>query len=61
MSAAIGDNITVHQSGATKSRHATVVDIRDPQTKNPTYLVEWADNGHRQLVVLGPGSTIEKH
>ena len=25
-----------------------------------TYLVEWADDGHRQLVQLSPGSHLEK-
>lgn len=59
MKAQIGDRIAIHQTQV-DVREATVIDIRDPESAQPTYLVEWADNGHRQLVALGPGSKIEK-
>lgn len=60
MEATIGDRIAVIVDSYNKPREATVIDIREPSAdNNPTYLVEWADNGHRQLVALGPGARIE--
>jgi len=58
--AGIGDRIAVVLDNGTKNqREARIIDIRD-SAGGETYLVEWADNGHRQLVELGPGSRIEK-
>lgn len=59
MDTKIGDRIAV-DSGSEKQREAIIVDIRDTNTDAPTYLVEWADNGHRQLVAVGPGVSIER-
>ena len=61
MQAAIGDRVAVIiESSDDAPREATVIDIRDSTEGSHSYLVEWADNGHRQLVALGPGSRIEK-
>lgn len=61
MHASIGDRVAVIvETSADEPREATVIDIRDSADGDHSYLVEWADNGHRQLVALGPGSRIEK-
>ncbi len=60
MDAKIGDQVAViFNENGRRERAATVIDIRDA-AGNETYLVEWSDNGHRQLVELGPGSVIEQ-
>jgi hypothetical protein len=60
MDAVIGDRVAVVFDDVTKNqREARIIDIRDA-AGTETYLVEWADNGHRQLVELGPGSHLEK-
>lgn len=62
MNAAIGDRVKVIiDSSKEEPREATVIDIRDSATGPTSYLIEWADNGHRQLVALGPGSRLEKN
>ena len=53
-------NAVIIESSDEAPREATVIDIRDSTEGSHSYLVEWADNGHRQLVALGPGSRIEK-
>lgn len=61
MKANIGDRVAVIvDASADAPREATVIDVRDSAAGNEAYLVEWADNGHRQLVALGPGSRLEK-
>ncbi len=61
MQASIGDRVAVIVEASTsETREATVIDVRDSATGDESYLVEWADNGHRQLVALGPGSRMEK-
>lgn len=61
MNATIGDKVAVIiEASANAPREATVIDVRDSATGHESYLVEWADNGHRQLVALGPGSRLEK-
>lgn len=60
MEAEIGDRVAVvFDNKSKKQREARIIDIRDA-AGSETYLVEWADNGHRQLVELGPGSHLEK-
>ena len=61
MQAAIGDRVAVIiESSEDAPREATVIDIRDSTEGSHSYLVEWADHGHRQLLALAPGSPIEK-
>lgn len=59
MEATAGDRIAVIVENGNTPREATVIDVREPNGGNHTYLVEWTDNGHRQIVTLGPGSRIE--
>ncbi|MFT6563526.1 MAG: hypothetical protein ACJAY5_000255 [Actinomycetes bacterium] len=60
MEAEIGDRVVVVvPDGRQNTREARVIDIRDA-AGSETYLVEWADDGHRQLVQLSPGSHLEK-
>lgn len=59
MFAAIGDRIAV-ENAKDEMREATVIDIRDSNSATPTYLVEWVDNGHRQLVALDPSIAVER-
>lgn len=61
MEASIGDRVSVvYDEPHGKERAAKIIDIRDTSTGQETYLVEWSDNGHRQLVQLGPGSRIKR-
>ena len=61
MKASIGDKVAVIvETSADAPREATVIDVRDSATGHESYLVEWADNGHRQLVALGPGRRLER-
>ncbi len=62
MQASIGDKVAVTvDASADAPREATVIDVRDSAAGNEAYLlVEWSDNGHRQLVALGPGSRLEQ-
>jgi len=60
MEAGIGDRVAVVvPDGSENTREAHIIDIRDA-AGSETYLVEWADNDHRQLVQLRPGSHLEK-
>ncbi|NQU36803.1 MAG: DUF1918 domain-containing protein [Actinobacteria bacterium] len=60
MEAGIGDRVAVVFSDDKQhQREARIIDIRDA-AGSETYLVEWTDNGHRQLVSLGTGSHMEQ-
>lgn len=59
MTTTIGDRIAVTHTDQAP-REATVVDIRDHEAAAPTLLVEWADNGHRQLIVVDSADAIRK-